>query len=200
VPARRQPQAKADPVSRRAKFRRHGDPVAVDGAVDLDHRPAGQDTRPGGGGRRWRRAGRASAAHPQRDPVLAVQAGRHGLDQLPADEHMDAGLVSPYVRELPARAAPILILCTAGITPSTPLAEMIVSNSTAPADCAPIRNGTGPSCPVAASAAAGGAGTTAARSGWEPGRNELAGTGSTSGCPGRPGSAAGWTSPSLRVP
>jgi hypothetical protein len=48
-----------------------------------------------------RRASRACAAHFQHGQVLGVKAGRHGLDQLPADEHVLGELVSPYVRELP---------------------------------------------------------------------------------------------------
>ena len=56
----------------------------------------------------------------------------HGLDQLAADEHVHGELIGPHVRELPGPAGPILIRCTAGSTPSTPLAEITVSNSTAP--------------------------------------------------------------------
>ena len=78
-----------------------GDPVAVDGPVDLDHGAAGQGAGPGRGGRGGRRPGRAGAAHLQHGQVLGVQAGRHGLGQLPADEHVHGELIGPHVRELP---------------------------------------------------------------------------------------------------
>ena len=45
-------------------------------------------------------AGRG-AAHLQRGQVLGVQAGRHGLDQLAADEHVHGELIGPHVGELP---------------------------------------------------------------------------------------------------
>ena len=95
-PAAGQLGADLDPVPGQV-----GDPVGVDGPVDLDHRAAGQGTGLGRAGCRGRRPGRARAAHLQRGQVLGVQAGRHGLDQLPADEHVHGELIGPHVRELP---------------------------------------------------------------------------------------------------
>jgi hypothetical protein len=85
-----------------------GDPAAVDGPVDLDHGAAGQGPGQGQGrgGCGGRRAGRAGAAHLQHGQVLDVQAGRDGLDQLPADEHVHGELIGPHVRELPGLAGP----------------------------------------------------------------------------------------------
>ena len=63
--------------------------------------PPGRAPAWAGRGCRGRRAGRARAAHLQRGQVLGVQAGRHGLDQLPADEHVHGELIGPHVGELP---------------------------------------------------------------------------------------------------
>jgi hypothetical protein len=78
-----------------------------------------------------------------------------------------------------------LIRCTAGITPSTPLAEITVSNSTAPADCAPISDGATPPGAAAGSGAGRGAGTSADGSGSAPGRNKLPGVAISSAWCGR---------------
>ena len=93
-PAAGQLRADLDPVTGQV-----GDPVAVDGPVDLDHRAAGQGAGLAGGCAGGGPAGlrRASAA----GQVLGVQAGRDGLDQLAADEHMHGELVGPHVGELP---------------------------------------------------------------------------------------------------
>ena len=85
----------------------------------------------------------------------------------------------------PARCAPILIRCTAGITPSTPLAEITVSNSTAPADCAPISTGPAGAGGAAGSGAGCGAGPARPGSGRVPGRNRLAGVAMPSAWCGR---------------
>jgi hypothetical protein len=170
-PAAGQIWADLEPVAGQA-----GGTVAVHGPVNLDHGPSGQGTGPGGGGRCGRWPGWGGAAYRQRGQVFGVQAGWGGPGELAVDEHVHGELVGPHVGELPARAGPSLIGCTAGSTPSTPLAEITVPDSTAPADCAPISTGAGPGW-AAASGAGRGDGTTAAgvSSGWEPGRNRLAG-------------------------
>ena len=95
-PAAGQLRADLDPVPGQV-----GDPVAVDVPVDLDDGAAGQGAGLGRAGCGGRRPGRARAAHLQRGQVLGVQAGRDGLDQLPADEHVHGELIGPHVGELP---------------------------------------------------------------------------------------------------
>jgi hypothetical protein len=141
-----------------------GDAVAVDVPVDLDHRAARQRAGLGRVGRCGRRPGRAGAAHLERGQVFGVQAGRERLGQLPADEHVDAVLVGPHVGELTGPDRAQLDPLHRGMTPSTPLAEITVSNSTAPADWAASSTGTACAGP-AGSGAGGGTGTARTGSG-----------------------------------